>query len=607
MKFRTDIQGLRAFAVIAVLIFHINKNLLPGGFIGVDMFFVISGYLISGILINKKNEGTFSFVDFYVSRIKRIIPVYFLCLILTTLITSVIYFPVDVSKFRVGLFWSALFNSNNYFAGLDTYFGATSSENPLLHTWSLAIEMQFYLYLPVIIVLFSSKWAKFIILVLLVLLLGYSTYNIFALNNKDGMYFSLLARSPEFFLGVLLNYFNFGVNQSKKTDNVLSIIGLTLILSSLFLIRESSAFPGLLVLWPCIGTCLLLQSKSSFLNQFLSQRFFQFIGELSYSIYLWHWPILALYRYAEGKYEINNYFHLLVILIVVLFLSWVSYTYVERPFRRKGITKKFVVSMASIIIVLGVSAFSVRKVNERFSNIPLQFISPSAHGLYSHGSTYSKDVINGSVESIDTLLLLGDSHALTMRSYLDTLGKEYDFSFRSVTNDRFPPIPNISLNDIPLRYRSRQKELTSIASEKIKSSKIIVLARAWDIEIPSFEVALETLINNLDSTQHLIIFLDYPSINANPVKINRTIVRDVNSDFEWQITIRDSPKYLKGIAEKYKNVHLLDFSKNEVFSEAPFYNDTVMYYDSGHLNKFGSQKYALATQEKFMSVLNQIR
>lgn len=606
MKFRYDIQGLRALAVIFVLIFHIDKSWLPGGFIGVDMFFVISGYLISSIILHKKRQNSFSFKDFYVGRIKRIVPAYYVFLIVTTIFASMIFFSVDVNKYRAALFWSAIFNSNNYFATLDTYFGAASSENPLLHTWTLAIEMQFYFFLPLMIMFLSFRKAKYIFILLSAIFLTYATYNIVSLDNTDAMYFSLLARTPEFFLGVLLNYFNLRFAGTRSISNLLGIIGLTLLAVSLFLLTETSPFPGVSVLLPCLGTCLILIANKGWLNDVLSKKPFVFVGELSYSIYLWHWPILALYRYASGQYEIDNYTHLLLILIAIFVLSWFSYTYIETSFRQRGLNRKFVISFSSIIILLGISAFSIKKINSEMTTIPVEFSSPAAHGLNSHGSTYSVDEVRGDESATDTLLLLGDSHALTMKSYLELLGKDNNFCFRSVTNDRFPPIPGLNLEDLPFQYRSRQTHLTEIAAEKIGNARVIVLVRAWGAEIPSLEDALNNVVSDLDSSQHLIIFYDYPRVNANPIKITRQIKKDPNSDFEWKSSTRNSPQYISDLEDHYSNVHILDFSTNEVFDDAPFYNDTIMYYDAGHLNKFGAQKYALSTEKEFMALLDSL-
>lgn len=148
MQYRYDIQGLRALAVLLVFFFHLSPATLSGGFVGVDIFFVISGYLISGIILHKKEQNKFHFLDFYISRFARILPAYSLFLVITFSVAIFLYLPSDIINIRNNVFWSALFFSNQYLAQQNNYFGMSSLENPFLHTWSLAIEMQFYFLLP---------------------------------------------------------------------------------------------------------------------------------------------------------------------------------------------------------------------------------------------------------------------------------------------------------------------------------------------------------------------------------------------------------------------------------------------------------------------------
>lgn len=157
MNFRKDIQGLRALAVLFVLFFHLNPNWLPGGFIGVDIFFVISGFLMASIVQHKEKKGTFSLSDFYYKRIRRIVPAYYLLLAVIAICSIFVYIGPDIRTIRLNYFWAFLFNSNNYLASASNYFGASSVENPFLHTWTLALEMQFYLLLPLFFILFLKK------------------------------------------------------------------------------------------------------------------------------------------------------------------------------------------------------------------------------------------------------------------------------------------------------------------------------------------------------------------------------------------------------------------------------------------------------------------
>src|SRR5690606_23006763 len=205
MQFRNDIQGLRALAFLLVFIFHLNSSWLPGGFIGVDMFFVISGYLITSILMHQKAKGTFSFLTFYEKRIKRIVPAHFIMLIFVLISIYFVYLYYDIKTLRGSIVGSALFISNIVFARGQSYFGVGLNDNPLLHTWSLSIEMQFYFILPLIIIFIKNKYLPYVMGGLIILLTGYGTYEMVVNHATSSMYFSLLARMPEFFVGSLLS------------------------------------------------------------------------------------------------------------------------------------------------------------------------------------------------------------------------------------------------------------------------------------------------------------------------------------------------------------------------------------------------------------------
>ena len=304
MQYRYDIQGLRAVAVLLVFFFHLNPNLLSGGFVGVDVFFVISGYLISGIILHKKEQNKFQFVDFYISRFKRILPAYLIFLLVTFLGAIMLYLPSDILGVRNGVFWSSIFYSNKYLSTLDTYFGMSSQENPLLHTWTLAIEMQFYFLLPILLFFIKNKkLLNYVIFLITIVLLGYSFVNSTYLHNKEMMYFSLPARIPEFLIGTL-----FVMNQEKIQNatkggrDIISIVSVITILVSSVFFSGNTNFPGLWVLLPCLGAAFLLIDMEGVVSKFLSNKFLVHLGELSYSIYLWHWPVMVFIRYYHNFY-----------------------------------------------------------------------------------------------------------------------------------------------------------------------------------------------------------------------------------------------------------------------------------------------------------------
>lgn len=202
---RKDIQGLRAIAVLAVMVFHLNPTWLPGGFVGVDVFLVISGFLITSILLHKKSSAGYSLTEtlkyFYVSRFKRIVPAYFLMLIIVALVAAVLFLPSDFNTFRKGLEKATWFSSNRYFADFGDYFAPASNEQPLLHTWSLAVEIQFYLLAPFIVLLLPIRLLKWFFVVLLIGLTALAEYHLRFLGMEQATYYSLYARLPEFFCG----------------------------------------------------------------------------------------------------------------------------------------------------------------------------------------------------------------------------------------------------------------------------------------------------------------------------------------------------------------------------------------------------------------------
>lgn len=220
-NYRADIQGLRALAVLMVFIFHLNSAYLPGGFIGVDIFFVISGYLISGIILRKKEQGNFRLTDFYMSRFKRIVPAYYFFLTVVLLAGIWIYLPMEIHELRKTGFFAAAFLSNVHLAALDNYFGAQSSENPLLHTWTLAVEMQVYFILPFLLVFLKKKFLKYVLTALIAVLFVYSFIRSTFLFEKDAAYFSLLARMPEFLIGTLAAV----IEQNRTEQNRICRVG----------------------------------------------------------------------------------------------------------------------------------------------------------------------------------------------------------------------------------------------------------------------------------------------------------------------------------------------------------------------------------------------
>ena len=604
MKFRLDIQGFRAIAVLLVFIYHLNEKWLPGGYIGVDMFLVISGFLITSILINDLDNNKFSFVKFYKNRIFRIVPVYYLMLLLVGIGGLFIYISTNAGSLKLGIFNSVLFNSNSYLSKLDSYFGESSYENPILHTWSLAVEMKFYLILPIIIYLIyklDKKYYFISILVLLLISLFYSQYQIQFNNNIQESYFSLFSRSWEFLLGSLVAIKP--IVLKEKFKNIFSIIGIIFIISSAILYNSLSLFPGFLALIPCFGTILLISSEGSYINKILSNKIIVKIGELSYSIYLWHWPIMAFFRYYNNQYELNIK-EIIVIIVFTIGLAYLSYNFIEKKTKQiKDVT--MITSLFGTIIILSLIVFFYNKIHNRFSNIPIEYSSYLSNGLDSHGKYYLKEEYIGSNTANDTVLLLGDSHGLAMKPYFDYIGKNNKISIQTITNDIYIPIKGINAIDIDEEWRrSDYIKLSNIAEGAMKKYDKIFLVRSWDNpeRVKEFNLMLKLLLPKINKNQRLIILSDFPSVDKSPIRVNRGIVK--KSDYQFLINYPKIPQNFISEINNDKKYEFWDLNKSNVFINAPYFNDTVMYYDASHLNKFGAIKYAKLTEKIFMEYYN---
>jgi len=324
MKFRKDINGLRAFAVIGVLLFHFNASWMPGGFAGVDVFFVISGFLMTGIIFRGLEQESFSILDFYVARANRIIPALaLLCLVL--LVFGWFYLtPLEYRALGKHAASSIGFLSNFVYWSEAGYFDAASHEKWLLHTWTLSAEWQFYIIYPLILVVMrkflSIKTLKLTILVATVLAFIFCVYSTYKWPNAS--YFLLSARAWEMLIGGVAYLYPFALPEKKK--KFVELIGLALVIGSYFLISAKNAWPGYLALFPVLGSFLIIQAQRND-SIITSNIVFQKIGTWSYSIYLWHWPLVVIiYTFALPEYYVY------LGLALSILLGFLSYKYVEK-------------------------------------------------------------------------------------------------------------------------------------------------------------------------------------------------------------------------------------------------------------------------------------
>lgn len=339
MNYRADIDGIRAIAVSIVILFHFSVPGFSGGFIGVDVFFVLSGYLISSIIFAQLDKGAFEFGNFYFRRIRRLFPVYIVVMLSTFAIAYALMLPKEFKQFGQSIVASTVYASNILFYLQAGYFDTSSHLKPLLHTWSLSVEEQFYLVFPFVAwatAKFSRK-SLFILFSILTLSSLIAAMVYIDLDNS-AVFYLYPFRAWEMFLGTLLATQFIPQLSSKLWNNITAVIGVLLIVIPNFLYDSSTLFPGLSALAPCIGTVLLLYtgvSNNGWVQSILSSPVPVFIGKLSYSLYLWHWPVYVLYTY--DKPHGVNALDISIMTSCTFIASLLSWKFVETPMRKGNI------------------------------------------------------------------------------------------------------------------------------------------------------------------------------------------------------------------------------------------------------------------------------
>lgn len=380
MDYRAEIDGLRAIAVISVILFHAGFDFFGGGYVGVDVFFVISGFLITKIIIKEVSKGTFSLLNFYERRARRILPALYVILLFCTPGALLWLGYHDIKALGESLVAISVFVSNVYFWFQSGYFAPAAEMTPFLHTWSLAIEEQFYFIFPILFLItwkFGYKKQLYLIIPLCILSLVLSHW---ASEYKPSANFFLLpTRAWELLVGVITAFYISikGMPKQSTTTQVLSLIGLILVISPVFLFSEVTPFPSLYALVPTLGTAIVIFSStsSSITTVLLSHPFLVQVGLISYSTYLWHQPILAF-----GRHAFSDELSVLALLSLCLFailLGYVSWRWVEKPFRdRNKVSKKVIlifsiggaISLTTIGLYLSSSIFESRSRNPEIVN-----------------------------------------------------------------------------------------------------------------------------------------------------------------------------------------------------------------------------------------------
>ncbi len=427
--YRPDIDGLRAIAVGSVVIFHAFPEWFEGGFIGVDVFFVISGYLISLILFKNLEHGRFSIVDFYVRRVRRIFPALMTVMSLCLVAGWFVLFADEYKQLGKHLFGGSTFISNFLFWRESGYFDNSAETKPLLHLWSLAIEEQFYLFWPPLLALvYKRRWGFLRIMGVIGLIsFGINLYLIG--HDQSAAFYSPLARFWELMVGGALAYLSLHRPElTRGHQNLQAWLGLALLVAGFALLDGQRAFPGWWALLPAVGAFLLLSAGSQawFNRRVLASRGMVGVGLISYPLYLWHWPLLAFATIIEGQSAPPSWRAAAV--AVALLLSWLTYRYIERPLRHSGHRRTVLVLLAMNVVVglAGMTIYLKGGFEERGLNQKLDYLGRSDLFEGSRNSDGSCERNNGmagvdeevclSNSTAPRTLFVGDSHVMALHS-----------------------------------------------------------------------------------------------------------------------------------------------------------------------------------------------
>lgn len=481
--YRTDIDGLRALAVLSVVIYHVNPQRIPGGFLGVDIFFVISGYLISLILFRELTAGTFSFADFYARRIRRLFPALAVVLLATMIFGAFALFADEYQRLGKHASSAIAFLLNFQLMNEAGYFDVASDSKPLLHLWSLSVEEQFYLVWPALLIVIGRlRWRiSLIIGILIVGSFGFAIH--LASRNLDVLYFHPLTRFWELFFGAALAYYHhrFGVNSlPSRLDrfwvrHLLSFAGLSAIVSALFLFSGGAPYPGATTLIPLIGVAALIASGSrSIGSRFLALKPMVWIGLISYPFYLWHWPLLSYIRIMESGAPAEAL--LWSGACAALLLAALTYRFIEQPLRHVHRVRPAVVGLSSTMVVLFLASFGVvasdglpdrpgvRYVKAAAVQMKRELMTDaSCQALFPPGSapSYCRQDNPG----LRMIGIIGDSHAHVLFPGFAEQARRAGFGVLLLANSGCPPL----VGAVTGKTDSERREC-SLAVEKVLSA-----------------------------------------------------------------------------------------------------------------------------------------
>jgi peptidoglycan/LPS O-acetylase OafA/YrhL len=498
LKYRPDIDGLRAVAILAVIAFHLDYGFFSGGYIGVDVFFVISGYLISNLIMRDIADGSFSLLAFYERRVRRIFPALFAMLFVVSIVAWWLLLPGQLVTFEQSLL-AAIFSASNFFfwhrAG---YFDLGQSYKPLLQTWTLAVEEQFYLLFPPFLLLLKGGSPRRTKLAIVIVTMASFTASLFVVaRNLPAAFFFAPLRAWELLLGAILSQRYLPALRSALARHTASIVGLLLVLLPTHYYHPYTPFPGLAALPPCLGAVFIIaagETGTSIVGRVLSWRPIVFVGLISYSLYLWHWPVIVFQATSHllvPRAYAGKHITVLILFTVSLVLAVLSWVFVERPFRSRTVCR----SRRSIFLTAGFTAAGLSAVAiaiiflhgfparyppaivkiASYHDEPIQVPWRMDVCLIGSLAEYRQDVCLAQHPAKKSLLLVGDSHAAALYPGLVAALPGYD-----VLQANFAGCPAL-LHEPPSRSNNCRQFFHFIFEDFLSRHHVdtLVLAGRW--------------------------------------------------------------------------------------------------------------------------------
>jgi peptidoglycan/LPS O-acetylase OafA/YrhL len=623
-NFRHDINGLRAYAVILVVLFHFNIIGFSSGFIGVDIFFVISGFLMTKIIVDKILYNQFSLTNFILARSIRILPALLVVTLTIAIIGWFILTPGDYRKYGAYALSSVAFFSNFlYWKKTGDYFSTNAHDIPLLHTWSLSVEWQFYIVFPIILWLITRiKNNKFIIKVTVLSLIITSFILSITLtnNNQTSSFFMLHTRAWEMLAGGLVYLF---FNNNYKNKNF-EILGVLLIITSLFLINENTIWPGYMALFPVLGSMFIIIGNNRN-SLFFKSKITQKIGDWSYSIYLWHWPIVFFINYLDEKSVYISIFGI----GLSIFLGMLSYKLIETPTRKylSNIkkTKSLIFLTTSVFIfcliysLIFIKSGFINRASQDYllktndikmprSNDSWCFYDFNDDSFLKVGTLGQQCFVGSKASNANTALLIGDSFAGHNSPFWDVIGKNLNIKIRGISTNWCYPSLNDDYTGPKDSIAYKQCLLNrDFFKKNYQNYDYIILAGMWSAVKEKNQISnLQILINHPNLKNKKIIIMDEPY--ALDVKIGDIYKRKIwlNKNFDINPYILNS----KAIDQEITSNLILDMSKNHpniffikrdhLFSKKQVTSENIPYSLEGtHISVYGSLQSAYYFKKEY--------